>query len=317
MNDLLAVVGATASGKTGLGVALARALDGEIISADSRQLFRGMDIGTGKDLPEYEEVPYHLIDCVDPGESFSLFDFQRLAYESVETIRCRGKFPLLVGGSGLYLDSILGGYRLVPVPENPSLREALASCSLAVLQARLKAVRPSQHNVTDLLDRDRLVRAIEIAEGEKPLLAKLPPPPPISALVLGIRWPRSVLRQRITQRLRQRLAEGMVEEVEGLLAAGVSHEQLYFYGLEYRFISRMLRGELDRESLFQHLNHAIHHFAKRQDTWFRRMEKRGVAIVWLPGGEGLEAAALESVEPLLAKRKKGQGVFDDNYERAD
>ncbi|MBF0446033.1 MAG: tRNA (adenosine(37)-N6)-dimethylallyltransferase MiaA [Magnetococcales bacterium] len=296
MKNLLAVVGPTASGKTQLGVMLAKKLGGEIISADSRQVFSRMDIGTGKDLREYGQVPYHLIDIVEPGEEFNLFDYQRLAYQCVEDIRNRDALPILVGGSGLYLDSLLGGYRLVPVPQNPLLREQLAKLTMEELRQRLNVVRPKQHNVTDQLDRDRLVRAIEIAEGEKPLLAKLPPPPAVDGLLLGIAWERAVLRKRITLRLEQRLKEGMIEEVEGLLASGVSAERLMFYGLEYRFICQMLHGQINRETLFIKLNQAIHKFAKRQDTWFRRMVKRGANIIWLEGGDGLEASALEVVK---------------------
>jgi tRNA dimethylallyltransferase len=295
MKNLLAVVGPTASGKTQLGVMLAEKLGGEIISADSRQVFTGMDIGTGKDLAEYGQTPYHLIDIANPGDEFNLFDYQRLAYQAVEDIHSRKALPVLVGGSGLYLDSILGGYRLVPVPENLALRSQLASLSMEELNQRLAKLRPVQHNVTDQLDRQRLLRAIEIAEGEVPLLAKLPPPPVIDPLILGIRWQRAVLRQRITYRLEQRLKEGMVEEVEGLLAAGVSAERLMFYGLEYRFICQMLQGDIDQEAMFKKLNQAIHKFAKRQDTWFRRMEKKGAEIVWVDGGEGVEEAALAAV----------------------
>ncbi|MBF0194885.1 MAG: tRNA (adenosine(37)-N6)-dimethylallyltransferase MiaA [Magnetococcales bacterium] len=296
MKNLLAVVGPTASGKTQLGVLLAQKLGGEIISADSRQVFLRMDIGTGKDLNEYGQIPYHMIDIVEPGEEFNLFDYQRLGLQCVEDIRKRGALPILVGGSGLYLDSILGGYRLVPVPQNPQLREELARLSMDALKQRLKVARPIQHNVTDQLDRDRLVRAIEIAEGEKPLLAKLPPPPAIDSYILGISWERAVLRKRITQRLEQRLNMGMIEEVEGLLASGVTVDRLMFYGLEYRFICQMLQGQINRETLFVKLNQAIHKFAKRQDTWFRRMVKRGANIIWLPGGNGLESAALDAVK---------------------
>lgn len=302
---LLAVVGPTASGKTRLGVTLARLLDGEILSADSRQVYRGMDIGTGKDLADYGEVPCHLIDVRESGTAFHLFDYQRLAFQAVEEIRRRGRLPILVGGSGLYLDAVLCGYRLVAVPENPALRRTLAPLSLEALRIRLRAARPAQHNVTDLLDRDRLVRAIEIAEGEKSLGDRQPPPPPIKGTVLGIRWPRPVLRQRIVERLRRRLEEGMIEEVERLLKEGVSHERLAYYGLEYRFISRFLQGELDREGLFDQLGRAIQQLAKRQETWFRRMEKRGMRIHWLEGGEHLESAARTLVSHLNLLGKGG------------
>lgn len=299
MKNLLAVVGATATGKTGLAVALAAKLNGEIVSADSRQLFRGMDLGTGKDLQEYGDIPYHLIDIAEPGEEFNIFAYQRLAYKAIEEIRQRKALPLLVGGSGMYLEAILNGYRLIAVPENPALRAALHNLTTPQLTARLQAARPKQHNTTDLKDRERIIRAIEIAEGEKPLLAKLPPPPPINPLILGIRWPRPILRQRITTRLEQRLAEGMIAEVENLLTQGVSHQRLAFYGLEYRFISQMLQGELNQETMFQKLNQAIHKFAKRQETWFRRMEKKGLLIEWLDGGDEVIDAAFAAVDGVI------------------
>ncbi|MBF0383650.1 MAG: tRNA (adenosine(37)-N6)-dimethylallyltransferase MiaA [Magnetococcales bacterium] len=298
MKNLLAVVGPTASGKTQLGVMLAQKLGGEIISADSRQVYLRMDIGTGKDIGEYGQIPYHMIDIVEPGEEFNIFDYQRLAYQCVEDIRKRDALPILVGGSGLYLDSLLGGYRLVPVPQNQELREQLAKLSMEELNQRLKVARPVQHNVTDQLDQERLIRAIEIAEGEKPLLDRLPPPPSIDALLLGIRWERAVLRQRITLRLEQRLKEGMIEEVEGLLASGVSAERLLFYGLEYRYICQMLHGQIDHKTMFDKLNQAIHKFAKRQDTWFRRMVKRGADIIWLDGGKGLDSSVLQVVADI-------------------
>ncbi|MBF0446664.1 MAG: tRNA (adenosine(37)-N6)-dimethylallyltransferase MiaA [Magnetococcales bacterium] len=296
MKNLLAVVGPTASGKTRLGVVLAQALAGEIISADSRQVYRGMDIGTGKDLTEYGRIPHHLIDIVEPGAEFNLFDYQRLAYTAIEDVQARQLLPVLVGGSGLYLDAVLKGYRLVRVPENRDFHERLSQLSLPDLQKRLKDARPVLHNVTDLLDKPRLIRAIEIAEGEKPLLAELPPAPALKPLILGIRWDRSVLRQRITQRLQQRLDAGMVDEVKRLLARGVGHDRLSFYGLEYRFISSFLKGDLDQTTFFESLNRAIHQYAKRQDTWFRRMEKRGSQIIWIDGGAEMESKALAVVK---------------------
>ncbi|PLX84295.1 MAG: tRNA (adenosine(37)-N6)-dimethylallyltransferase MiaA [Desulfuromonas sp.] len=291
--NLIVVLGPTASGKTRLGVDLARRLDGEIVSADSRQVFRGMDIGTGKDLDEYGEIPHHLIDIVDPGDAFSVFQFQRLAYSALENIRERGRLPVLVGGTGLYLDAVLKGYRLVEVPENPALRRQLAEHSLDELQRRLLSARPRQHNTTDLEDRTRLVRAIEIAEGETEAAGDLPPPPAVDPAIFGVRWERAELRRRITARLKERLGQGMIEEVERLHAAGVPWETLEFYGLEYRFIARHLQGELNRNDMAQKLGSAIHQFAKRQETWFRRMERQGVLIHWLDGrgdpcGEALE-----------------------------
>lgn len=279
--DLLVILGPTASGKTRLGVELARRLEGEIVSADSRQVYRGMDIGSGKDLAEYGGVPYHLIDILEPGEEFNVFLFQRLFLEAFAEIRGRGRLPLLVGGTGMYLESVLKGYRLVPVPEDPGLRAELAPLPIGALGDRLRAVSARLHNTTDLLERDRVVRAIEIAEYERDHGPE--PLPDIRSLVLGVRWERAVLRERITRRLKERLDGGLVEEVARLHDAGIPWERLEFYGLEYRFVSRYLKGELNRNDLFQKLNGAIHDFAKRQDTWFRRMERNGTPIHWLDG----------------------------------
>ncbi len=287
--DTIVLLGPTASGKTRLGVALARELNGEIISADSRQVYRGMDIGTGKDLGEYGEVPYHLIDILEPGEDFNVFLFQKLCFATMAEIRGRNRLPVIVGGTGLYLDAVLRKYRMVEVPDNPELRRELATLSLEELAARLLAVNPRLHNTTDLLDQARLLRAIEIAEYEK---SHEPEPlPEIRPLIFGVRWERSILRQRITARLKERLDAGLIEEVAELHRKGVPYETLEFYGLEYRFVARHLKGELNRNDLFQKLNSAIHDFAKRQDTWFRRMERQGTEIHWLDGaGEPLQEA---------------------------
>ncbi|WP_432822399.1 tRNA (adenosine(37)-N6)-dimethylallyltransferase MiaA [Trichloromonas sp.] len=282
-HNLLVILGPTASGKTRLGVAAAGALNGEIISADSRQVYRGMDIGTGKDLAEYGEVPYHLIDIVDPGYEFNVFEFQRRFFDTFADIHSRDRLPVLVGGTGLYLDAVLKGYRLVAVPENPELRRQLAELDNEQLTARLTSLRPQQHNTTDSLERERLVRAIEIAEGETAASAKLPPLPELHPLVFGVQWARTILRQRITARLKERLEQGMIEEVERLHRDGVPFETLEFYGLEYRFVAQFLKGELNRNDMMQKLNSAIHQFAKRQETWFRRMERQGTAIHWLDG----------------------------------
>lgn len=277
--NLLVILGATASGKTRLAVKIAEETGAEIISADSRQVYRGLDLGTGKDLHEYGQIPYHLIDIVPPGYEFNLFQFQRRFLDCFQEITGRGRFPILVGGSGMYLDCVLKGYRLSEVPENAELRQALVRLSLDELRARLLRASPNLHNTTDLLERDRLERAIEIAEhaGEEE------PWPEIAPLVVGIRWERAKLRERITARLRQRLQSGMIEEVERLHAEGVSWEQLEFYGLEYRYLARHLKGELSRNDLFQKLNSAIHEFAKKQENWFRKMESRGTKIHWLEG----------------------------------
>lgn len=287
--DLLVVLGPTASGKTRLGVELARALGGEIVSADSRQVYRGMDLGTGKDLAEYGDIPSHLIDIVDPGYEFNVFEFQHRFLTAFAAIRDRGRLPILVGGTGMYLDAVLRGYRLVEVPENPHLRRELAPLSMEALACRLRQTASRLHNTTDLLDRDRLVRAIEIAEYERQHEPE--PMPELHPLVFGIRWERGELRRRITHRLKERLAQGMIDEVAGLHAAGVPWATLEFYGLEYRFIARHLQGELSRNDMVQKLASAIHDFAKRQETWFRRMERGGTVIHWLDGaGEPLAEA---------------------------
>lgn len=283
--NLIVILGPTASGKTSLGVNVARLLDGEIVSADSRQVFRGMDLGTGKDLEEYGDTPYHLIDVADAGGEFSVFEFQRLAFSAFENIWERGRMPVLVGGTGLYLDAVLQGYRMVEVPENPELRTELGALDDEQLRQRLLAQRPGQHNRSDLELRKRLIRAIEIAEGTAAAEKELEPLPATRPLVYGLRWPRAELRRRITARLKERIEQGMVDEVAALRSGGVSWESLEYYGLEYRFIARHLQGELNRNDMFQKLNSAIHQFAKRQDTWFRRMERQGCEIHWLEAGD--------------------------------
>jgi tRNA dimethylallyltransferase len=294
--NLLTILGPTASGKTRLAVALARELSGEIISADSRQVFRGMDIGTGKDLSEYGEVPHHLIDILDPGEEFSVFAFQQRFTRAFEEISARGRMPVLCGGTGLYLDAVLRGYRLAEVAENSGVRSELALKSDAELAALLHTLRPGQHNTTDLVQRSRTIRAIEIALHDQGQTAGRGHMPAISPLVIGIRRERPLLRQQITERLKQRLEHGMIEEVERLHNSGVSWERLDFYGLEYRFCGAFLRGELTRCELFRKLNSAIHDFAKRQETWFRRMERQGVPIHWVDGERDPLPAARELIE---------------------
>jgi tRNA dimethylallyltransferase len=293
MKHLIVVLGPTASGKTRLGVELASRLNGEVISADSRQVYRGMDIGTGKDLHEYGETPYHLIDIVDPGYEFNLFEFQRHFISAFEEISQRGKLPILVGGSGMYLDSVLRRYRLAAVPENAALRRELAQLGMEELEARLRLVNSTLHNSTDLTDRSRLIRAIEIAEAEDEKGEILPE---YRAITFGIRWERSILRERITRRLKDRLDEGMIEEVERLHARGTSWDQLDFYGLEYRYLARYLKGEIGRNDMFQRLNSAIHDFAKKQENWFRRMERQGVEINWLDGTTDPLSGALGLLE---------------------
>jgi len=280
--DLLVLLGPTASGKTRLAVQVAEAFGGEIISADSRQVYRGLDLGSGKDLAEYGTVPYHLIDLIEPGEEYNLFVFQRDCFAAIAAVRGRGRLPVLAGGTGMYLDAVLKGYRLVPVAENPELRAELATLGDASLAARLSELRPQLHNTSDTSDRARLLRAIEIAVGECAVAATLPPPPPIHPLIFGLSWPRPELRRRITLRLKERLEQGLIEEVRQLHEErGVAWATLEYYGLEYRYLARHLQGVLSYNDMFQQLNSAIHDFAKRQETWFRRMERQGTQIHWL------------------------------------
>ncbi len=296
--NLLVILGVTAGGKTGLAVKVATHFSGEIISADSRQVYRGMDLGTGKDLPEYGDIPYHLIDIAEPGDEYNVFMFQRDCFDSIEAIWQRQKLPIICGGTGMYLDAVLSGYHLVAVPENLQLRDKLESYSDNALRQELLRLKPEQHNRTDLEKRERLIRAIEIATGEQEAIKNLPPLPEISPLIFGIRWPREVLRKRIAVRLRQRFEAGMINEVQQLHDSGVSWEKLEFYGLEYRLIAQHLQGQLNRNDMVQKLRSAIGQFAKRQETFFRRMEKRGIKIHWLDG----EGEVYEELRQVMGKQ---------------
>jgi tRNA dimethylallyltransferase len=296
--NLLVILGVTAGGKTGLAVKAATHFSGEIISADSRQVYRGMDLGTGKDLAEYGDLPYHLIDIAEPGDEYNVFQFKRDCFESIESIWQRQKIPIICGGTGIYLDAVLSGYRLVSVPENPQLRDKLECYSDNALRQELLQLKPEQHNRTDLENRDRLIRAIEIAVGEQESTKVLPPLPEISPLIFGIRWPRDVLRKRIAVRLRQRFEAGMIDEVQQLYDSGVSWERLEFYGLEYRLIAQYLQGQLNKNDMVQKLRSAIGQFAKRQETFFRRMEKRGIKIHWLDG----EGAVFEELLRVVGEQ---------------
>lgn len=283
--DILAVVGPTACGKTSLAVDLALSIDGaEIISADSRQVYRGMDIGTGKDIAEYTRdgvtVPSHLIDIVDAGEKYNLFEFQRDFLVAYEDIKARGSFPIMCGGSGLYVESVLKGYRLLPVPENPVLRAELEEKSLEELTAILSTYK-QLHNNTDTDSKKRAIRAIEIEEYYLSCPVEERSFPRLNALVVGMSVDREIRRERISRRLRERLEQGMVDEVRGLLDSGVTSEQLVYYGLEYKFLTLYLTGAMEYDEMVRALEIAIHQFAKRQMTWFRGMEKRGVPIRWV------------------------------------
>ncbi len=301
--DMVTVLGPTASGKTRLAVALAGEFGGEIISADSRQVFRGMDIGSGKDLHEYGPVPCHLIDILDAGEEFNVFDFQRRFLSACTEISAHGALPVLCGGSGMYLDAALRGYRMVEVPHSASLRAELAKKSDTELIEELWRLKPDQHNSTDLLNRDRTIRAIEIARGEMENSADPEPLPSVRSVVIGIHWEREVLRQRITTRLRERIDNGMIEEVERLHTSGIAWERLDYYGLEYRYVGAYLRDEMNRNDMFQKLNSAIHNFAKRQGNWFRRMETHGVAINWVEGAGNPLVQAREIIMAATGFRK--------------
>lgn len=282
---MLAIVGPTASGKTSLAVDMALAVDGaEIISADSRQVYRGMDIGTGKDLDEYRRgdivVPSHLLDIVDAGEKYNLFEFQRDFLAVYNGIAERGAFPLMCGGSGLYVESVLKGYRLLPVPENPALRALLEDKSLDELTAILAQYK-TLHNNTDTDTKKRAIRAIEIEEYYRSCPVEERSFPQINCLTVGVAVDREVRRERISRRLRERLENGMIAEVQGLLDNGITPEQLIYYGLEYKFLTQYIIGELEYDEMVKGLEIAIHQFAKRQMTWFRGMEKRGVHIHWI------------------------------------
>lgn len=281
---MLAVVGPTACGKTALAVELALAFGGEVLSADSRQVYRGMDIGTGKDLSEYVRgdvnVPVHLVDIAEAGYRYNVFEYQRDFLRVYEGVVQRGNLPVLCGGSGMYVESVLRGYRLIPVPENKELRERLQHKSLEELTAILSTYK-TLHNNTDTDTVKRAIRAIEIEEYYAAVRVEEREFPTIRTLTLGVDVSREVRRERISKRLRARLDEGLIEEVERLLANGLTAEQLIYYGLEYKFVTLYITGALTREEMFQGLETAIHQFAKRQMTWFRGMERRGVNIHWV------------------------------------
>ena len=300
--DMLAVVGPTASGKTSLAVELALAIpEAEIISADSRQVYRGMDIGTGKDLAEYVRdgiaVPSHLLDIVEAGEKYNLFEYQRDFLVAYNDIVERGAFPVLSGGSGLYVESVLKGYRLLPVPENQQLRESLEEKTLeelALILSRYKTL----HNNTDTDTKKRAIRAIEIEEYYRTCPVEERSFPQINCLTVGVDVDREIRRGRITRRLYERLENGMVDEVRGLLDKGVTAEQLMYYGLEYKFLTQYIIGELTYDEMVKGLEIAIHQFAKRQMTWFRGMEKRGVHIHWIDAMQPRESQ-VEQIKGLL------------------
>ena len=297
---MITILGPTASGKTPVAARLAAEIGGEVISADSRQVYRRMDIGTGKDLEDYGDVPYHLIDIVEPGTKYNLFQYQQDFFDVYQQIRSRGAVPILCGGTGLYIEAVLKGYHLSPVPQNPELRAALEGKSLAELTqmlAELKAKTGSNmHNTTDVDSCQRAIRAIEIEtyiwesgvrsqesgvrnqESGAYLRTSIPP---VESLIIGINIDRELRREKITRRLKARLEAGMVEEVQALLDEGIAPDDLIYYGLEYKFVTEYLTGKTTYDEMFTRLEIAIHQFAKRQMTWFRGMERRGFKIHWI------------------------------------
>ncbi len=304
---MIIITGPTATGKTSRAVALARAINGEIVSADSRQVYRGMDIGSGKDLSEYGDVPYHMIDIADAGEVYNLYRYLADARMAIDSVESRGRQAIVCGGSGMYVEALARGTVLPPVPRNDALRESLANLSLDELREILASMK-TLHNTTDTDTRARAIRAIEIQTYyvEHPEMdpnAMTAATPSSQPLIIGVETDRDTRRARIERRLDERLAEGMIDEVRSLLARGVDPQILINYGLEYRFITRHLLGELSLEEMRSGLLIAIHQFAKRQMTWFRGMERRGFTIKWLPASmtsDQFTAAAIDLIDKWSA-----------------
>ena len=280
MKRLVTIRGPTACGKTPLAVAFAKEIDGEIISADSRQVYKRMDIGTGKDLAEYKDIPYYLIDICEPGSKYTVYNYQHDFLEAYNQICSKDKFPIMCGGSGLYLESILRAYRMSPVPINDTLRKSLEGKSLDELTKILSSYR-QLHNTTDTDTKKRAIRAIEIETYYQQYPQDKTDFPQLDSLVIGLDVPREIRREKITLRLKKRLEEGMVEEVQSLLHEGIPAENLIYYGLEYKYVTEYVIGKISYEEMFRNLEIAIHQFAKRQMTWFRGMERRGIKINWI------------------------------------
>ena len=295
MKKMITILGPTASGKTPVAARLAAEIGGEVISADSRQVYRRMDIGTGKDLGDYvvrsqesgvsRQIPYHLIDIREPGTKYNLFEYQQDFFDVYEDIRSRGAVPILCGGTGLYIEAVLKGYHLSPVPQNQALRDRLEGKSLAELTEMLTALKvktgSNMHNTTDVDSCQRAIRAIEIETYNLEHPTPRRELPPVDSLIIGINIDRELRREKITRRLKARLEEGMVDEVKALLDEGIPAEDLIYYGLEYKFLTEYLTGQLSYDEMFSRLEIAIHQFAKRQMTWFRGMERRGFKINWI------------------------------------
>lgn len=309
-NRMITILGPTASGKTSIAAALASRIGGEIISADSRQVYRRMDIGTGKDLADYEvggkHIPYHLIDIAEPGYKYNLFEYQRDFHTAYDDITSRGRTPVLCGGTGLYIEAVLNGYALSPVPQNQELRDSLSAKSLDELTAMLKALKEqtgsNMHNRSDVDTVQRAIRAIEIETYNLQHPTPEREMPGISSLVIGVDVDRETRRRRISDRLEARLHEGMIDEVKGLLAEGVSAESLMYYGLEYKFVTEYVTGKTTYNDMLSCLEIAIHQFAKRQMTWFRGMERRGIHINWIDASLPMD----DKVELIMELNEKKQ-----------
>ena len=301
---MITILGPTASGKTDLATHLAARLNAEIISADSRQVYRGMDIGTGKDLADYmvdgHVVPYHLIDICEPGTKYNLFRYQQDFLDCYEDIRSRGALPILCGGTGLYIEAVLKGYSLSPVPQNPELRAKLEEKSLEELTHLLADLKEKNHSVmhnkTDVDSCQRAIRAIEIETYNLTKPTEERQCPPIDSLIIGVDIDREERRRTITKRLKERLKAGMIDEVDGLLKRGIPADDLIYYGLEYKFVTEYIIGKLTYEEMFRQLEIAIHQFAKRQMTWFRGMERRGFTIHWIGAIQSMN----DKVEEILS-----------------
>ena len=282
---MITILGPTASGKTPLAASLAKEIGGEIISADSRQVYRRMDIGTGKDLEDYGDIPYHLIDIAEPGTKYNLFQYQQDFFDAYNNIIGRGKIPILCGGTGLYIEAVLKGYQLSPVPQNPELRKRLEDKTLDELTQMLVELKQqngsNMHNKTDVDSCQRAIRAIEIETYNLQHPVPRRELPPVDSVIIGVNIDRAARRQKITNRLKARLEGGMVDEVRSLLNEGIPAEDLIYYGLEYKFVTEYVTGQTTYDEMFQRLEIAIHQFAKRQMTWFRGMERRGFTIHWI------------------------------------
>lgn len=301
---MITILGPTASGKTSVAAALALRTGGEIISADSRQVYRRMDIGTGKDLADYTigdvHIPYHLIDIAEPGTKYNLFQYQQDFHQAYDQIRSRGKLPILCGGTGLYIEAVLGGYSLSPVPQNQKLRESLEGKSLDQLTQMLVQLKQkngsNMHNRTDVDTAQRAIRAIEIETYNLEHPTPERQMPPVDSLVIGINIDRELRREKITRRLKARLEEGMCDEIRSLIDGGVNPDDLIYYGLEYKFVTEYVVGKTSYEEMFRQLEIAIHQFAKRQMTWFRGMERRGYTIHWIDAAQSMD----EKVEAIMS-----------------